>query len=120
MLKSGEGRINGKAIYARVLIERKKPVSENAETPAEREQCRTSGCSSKEIRPYEEPIDKAYPLKLQFTKDKCKVNGKETYARIFIRKKPVGENEKTPAEDRKKVVPYFRVLIRRLDKVIES
>ena len=37
MLKSGEGRINGKATYARVLIERKKPVSENAETPTERE-----------------------------------------------------------------------------------
>ena len=34
MLKSGEGRINGKAIYARVLIERKKPAGENAETPA--------------------------------------------------------------------------------------
>lgn len=34
MLKSGEGRINGKAIYARVLIERRKPVGENAETPA--------------------------------------------------------------------------------------
>ena len=34
MLKSGEGRINGKATYARVLIERRKPVGENAETPA--------------------------------------------------------------------------------------
>ena len=34
MLKSGEGRINGKAIYARVLIERKKATGENAETPA--------------------------------------------------------------------------------------
>ena len=34
MLKSGEGRINGKAIYARILIERKKPVGENGKTPA--------------------------------------------------------------------------------------
>ena len=64
----------------------------------EREFNRINGFSSEESRPYEEPIDKAYPLKLQFTKDKCKVNGKETYARIFIRKKPVGENAETPAE----------------------
>ena len=34
MLKNAEGVINGKATYARVLIERKKPVGENAETPA--------------------------------------------------------------------------------------
>ena len=60
-----------------------------------------NGFSSKEIRPYEEPVDKAYPLKLQFTKDKCKVNGKETYSRIFIRKKPVSENAETSTEDRK-------------------
>ena len=63
----------------------------------EREFNNINGFSSKEIRPYEEPVDKAYPLKLQFTKDKCKVNGKETYARIFIRRKPVGENAETPA-----------------------
>ena len=63
----------------------------------EREFNRINGFSSEESRPYEEPVDKAYPLKLQFTKDKCKVNGKETYARIFIRKKPVSENKKTPA-----------------------
>ena len=58
----------------------------------EREFNRINGFSSEESRPYEEPVDKAYPLKLQFTKDKCKVNGKETYARIFIRRKPAGEN----------------------------
>ena len=34
MLKSGEGRINGKATYARVLIERRKPAGENGKTPA--------------------------------------------------------------------------------------
>ena len=34
MLKNAEGVINGKATYARVLIERRKPVGENAETPA--------------------------------------------------------------------------------------
>ena len=67
----------------------------------EREFNRINGFSSEESRPYEEPVDKAYPLKFQFTKDKCKVNGKETYARIFIRKKPVSENKKTPTEDRK-------------------
>ena len=34
MLKNAEGVINGKATYARVLIERRKPVSENKKTPA--------------------------------------------------------------------------------------
>ena len=63
----------------------------------EREFNNINGFSSKEIRPYEEPVDKAYPLKFQFTKDKCKVNGKETYSRIFIRRKPAGENAETPA-----------------------
>ena len=63
----------------------------------EREFNHINGFSSEESRPYEEPVDKAYPLKFQFTKDKCKVNGKETYSRIFIRRKPVGENADTPA-----------------------
>ena len=53
----------------------------------EREFNHINGFSSEESRPYEEPVDKAYPLKFQFTKDKCKVNGKETYSRIFIRRK---------------------------------
>ena len=97
--------VGGKLKYSRLFFRRRKAAGENKKTP-------------KEIRPYEEPVDKAYPLKLQFTKDKCKVNGKETYSRIFIRRKPVSENGKTPAE-RERVVPYFRVLIRRLDKVIE-
>ena len=63
----------------------------------EREFNHINGFSSEESRPYEEPVDKAYQLKFQFTKDKCKVNGKETYSRIFIRRKPVGENAETPA-----------------------
>ena len=80
----------------------------------EREFNHINGFSSEESRSYEEPVDKAYPLKFQFTKDKCKVNGKETYSRIFIRRKPAGENGKTPAAlDRKRVVPYTRILIRR-------
>ena len=43
------------------------------------------------------------------------INGKATYARVLIeRRKPVGENGKTPAAlDRKRVVPYARILIRR-------
>lgn len=63
----------------------------------EREFNHINGFSSEESRPYEEPVDKAYPLKFQFTKDKCKVNGKETYSRIFIRRKPAGENGTEPA-----------------------
>ena len=116
--------VGGKLKYSRLFFRRRKPAGENDRDLAftvekEREFNRIKGFSSEESRPYEEPIDKAYPLKLQFTKDKCKVNGKETYARIFIRRKHVSENGKTPAEDLKKVVPYFRVLIRRLDKVME-
>ena len=34
MLKNAEGVINGKATYARVLIERRKPVGENGKAPA--------------------------------------------------------------------------------------
>ena len=34
MLKNAEGVINGKATYARVLIERRKPAGENGKTPA--------------------------------------------------------------------------------------
>ena len=84
----------------------------------EREWCRTSGCSYAEF-------EKKFPLTKCIAAGMLKsgegrINGKATYARVLIeRKKPVSENKKMPAVDRKKVVPYFRVLIRRLDNVTE-
>ena len=57
----------------------------------EREWCRTSGCS------YEE-FEKKFPLRCNglLVKDTF-INGKKKYARILIKRKPVGENGKTPA-----------------------
>ena len=50
------------------------------------------------------------------TSGQTKINGKSKYNRILIRRrKPVGENADTPAftVERERVVPYFRVLVRR-------
>ena len=57
----------------------------------EREWCRTSGCSYAEF-------EKKFPLRCNglLVKDTF-INGKKKYARILIRRKPVGENGKTPA-----------------------
>ena len=57
----------------------------------EREWCRTSGCSYAEF-------EKKFPLRCNglLVKDTF-INGKKKYARILIRRKPVGENAETPA-----------------------